>query len=77
VLWNGRGVRFEKNKYEISRKIGERVLLPAVRNAGLDVAVVSNGFSCREQIEQGTARRTLHIAELVASEMGLSAATAA
>ncbi len=68
---------FEKAKYEISQTIGERVLLPAVRAAGPAVAVVTNGFSCREQIEQGTGRGTLHVAELVAREMGLLAGAAA
>jgi len=57
---------FERDKYEISQQIGERVLLPAVRAAGPEVAIVTNGFSCREQIEQGTGRSTLHVAELVA-----------
>jgi Fe-S oxidoreductase len=62
---------FEIGKYEISQKIGERVLLPAVRAAGPEVAIVANGFSCREQIEQGAGHDTLHIAELAARELGL------
>jgi FAD/FMN-containing dehydrogenase/Fe-S oxidoreductase len=63
---------FDADKYDISRTIGERVLLPAVRAADADAAIVANGFSCREQIEQGTGRRTLHIAEILAREMGLA-----
>jgi Fe-S oxidoreductase len=62
---------FEHDKYEISQRIAERVLLPAVRAAAPDIAIVTNGFSCREQIEQGTRRRTLHVAELVAQRMQL------
>jgi Fe-S oxidoreductase len=49
---------FERDKYEVSQRIGERVLLPAVRAAPPKVAILTNGFSCREQIEQGTGRRT-------------------
>jgi FAD/FMN-containing dehydrogenase/Fe-S oxidoreductase len=63
---------FEADKYEVSQRIAERVLLPAVCNAGADVAVLTNGFSCREQIEQGAHRRTLHIAEVAAQQMGLA-----
>jgi Fe-S oxidoreductase len=57
---------FEAGKYEVSMAIGERVLLPAVRAAPSRRVVVASGFSCREQIEQGTGRATLHSAELLA-----------
>jgi Fe-S oxidoreductase len=56
---------FEQEKYELSQKIGERVLLPAVRNVSDDTLIVSDGFSCREQIEQSTGKATLHLAELL------------
>jgi Fe-S oxidoreductase len=62
---------FEAGKYEVSQRIGERVLLPAVRAAGPGVLVVSNGFSCREQIEQEAGHATLHIAEIAARCMNL------
>jgi FAD/FMN-containing dehydrogenase/Fe-S oxidoreductase len=61
---------FEASKYEVSQRIGERVLLPRVRAASHDVAVLANGFSCREQIEQGTGRPTMHIAQLAALGIG-------
>ncbi len=57
---------FEKDKYEVSQAIGERVLLPAVRAAQPDTILVSNGFSCREQIAQNTPRRAVHLAEVLA-----------
>jgi Fe-S oxidoreductase len=60
---------FEKEKYAVSQAIGERVLLPAVRQTGPETLIVSDGFSCREQIEQQTGRRALHLAE--ALELGL------
>ena len=56
---------FEREKYQISRAIGERVLLPAVRNAAPETVIVSDGFSCREQIAQLTGRRTFHLAEIL------------
>jgi FAD/FMN-containing dehydrogenase/Fe-S oxidoreductase len=56
---------FEAEKYEVSQAIGERVLLPAVRAAAVDALIVTDGFSCREQIEQGTGRRAFHLAEVL------------
>jgi Fe-S oxidoreductase len=54
---------FEKSKYEVSQAVGERVLLPAVRNTPESTLIVSDGFSCREQIQQSTGRRAIHLAE--------------
>jgi hypothetical protein len=45
--------------------IGERVLLPAVRALPADAMIVSDGFSCREQIHQATGRRAQHLAEAI------------
>jgi Fe-S oxidoreductase len=56
---------FEKDKYEVSQAVGERVLLPAVRNTPDNALIVSDGFSCREQIHQSTGRRALHLAEVL------------
>jgi hypothetical protein len=41
------------------------VLLPAVRDAKDDTLIIADGFSCREQIEQTTNRRALHLAEVL------------
>jgi Fe-S oxidoreductase len=57
---------FERNHFEVSRAVGERMLLPAVRAASPDTYIVTNGFSCREQITQLTGRRVWHIAEVLA-----------
>ena len=57
---------FEKDKFVVSQTLAERVLLPAVRAAGADDILVSNGFSCREQISQNTSRRAVHLAEVLA-----------
>ena len=59
---------FESDKYAVSQTLGERVLLPAVRAAAGDTLIVTDGFSCREQIAQGTRRRALHVAEVLAEE---------
>src|SRR5690606_9835940 len=56
---------FEADHCEIAVKIGERVLLPAVRSADPATLIVADGFSCREQIAQGTDRRAIHPAELL------------
>jgi Fe-S oxidoreductase len=56
---------FEKDKYAISQAVGERVLLPAVRQAPPESLIVSDGFSCREQIFQATGRRALHLADAI------------
>jgi Fe-S oxidoreductase len=56
---------FEQDKYDVSVKCAERVLLPAVKRASADTLVVTNGFSCRAQIEQLAGQRPLHVAELL------------
>jgi Fe-S oxidoreductase len=56
---------FERDHYDVSVQVGERGLLPAVRAAAEDTYIVSNGFSCREQVTQMTGRRVWHIAELL------------
>ncbi len=64
---------FEKEKYDVSKAIGELELLPAVRKAPTDWLIVANGFSCREQIAQETDRQALHLAEVL--QMALREAT--
>ena len=60
---------FERDHYDISQAIGELELLPAVRRAPADWLIIADGFSCREQIAQGTRRQALHVAEVL--EMAL------
>jgi FAD/FMN-containing dehydrogenase/Fe-S oxidoreductase len=60
---------FEKEKYEISKAIGELELLPAVRQAPTDWLIIADGFSCREQIAQETDRHALHLAEVLQMAM--------
>jgi FAD/FMN-containing dehydrogenase/Fe-S oxidoreductase len=56
---------FEHDHYDISMKIGEQVLLPAVRHASKDALIVADGFSCRTQIAHATDRRALHLADVI------------
>ncbi|MBI2214100.1 MAG: FAD-binding protein [Acidobacteria bacterium] len=60
---------FEARNYDVSVAVGERVLLPAVRDAADDTVVVTDGFSCREQVMQLTGRRPKHFAEVVCEAM--------
>ncbi len=57
------------DKYEVSVKAGERVLLPAVRHAPKDALIMSDGFSCRTQVEQFTDRTTLHLSQVLALKL--------
>jgi FAD/FMN-containing dehydrogenase/Fe-S oxidoreductase len=66
---------FEAEHYDVSIAIGERVLLPAVRKASADTLIVADGFSCRQQIEQTTGRRALHLAEVLQMALHASGRT--
>jgi FAD/FMN-containing dehydrogenase/Fe-S oxidoreductase len=60
---------YEEGHYDVSMKVGERVLLPKVREAARDTLVVTDGFSCREQIMQTTPRHAMHLAEVIQMAM--------
>lgn len=56
---------YEEEHYDISMKIGELVLLPAVRNSAEDVIIAAPGTSCRHQIKDGAGRKALHTVEVL------------
>ncbi|MFN2532636.1 MAG: FAD-binding and (Fe-S)-binding domain-containing protein [Pyrinomonadaceae bacterium] len=56
---------FETDHYDVAMQCGERALLPAVREASQQELIITDGFSCREQIEQTTNRQALHLAEVI------------
>ena len=60
---------FERGHYDVSMAAGERVLLPAVRDAAPTTAIVADGFSCRTQITHGTSRQPVHLAQLLAAAL--------
>jgi FAD/FMN-containing dehydrogenase/Fe-S oxidoreductase len=56
---------YEAEHYDVSMKMGEASLLPAVRNALPDTLVVADGTSCRHQIEHGAKRQAIHVARVL------------
>jgi Fe-S oxidoreductase len=56
---------YEKEHYEVSMQVGELVLFPAVRAAGVGEVIVAPGTSCRHQILDGTGRKALHPGEVL------------
>ena len=51
---------YEKEHYDISMKIGELKLFPAIRKTSEDCVIIANGTSCRHQILDGTGRTAMH-----------------
>jgi FAD/FMN-containing dehydrogenase/Fe-S oxidoreductase len=51
---------------DVSLKMAELSLLPAVRKAEADTLIVADGTSCRHQIKDGTGREALHVARVLA-----------
>jgi Fe-S oxidoreductase len=56
---------YEKEHYDLSMKIGELVLFPAVRNRHRDMIIAAAGTSCRHQIKDGTGVKALHPVEIL------------
>ena len=52
-------------RYEVSIKAGEQVLLPRVRAASPHTLIITDGFSCHSQIEHRTERLPLHLAQVI------------
>ncbi|MEJ2290181.1 MAG: hypothetical protein P8Y05_00535, partial [Deinococcales bacterium] len=61
---------FGYGHYDLSMAIGEQRLFPAVREHEGDT--VACGFSCRHQVEDGTARRPRHLTEVMAEALKTS-----
>ena len=60
---------FEKEHFDISNQIGERELLPAIRNSSTETAIISEGVSCRQQIFSGTGKNSQHLVEILANSL--------
>ena len=58
-----------KETFDVGRAIGERVLLPRVRELSDDTVIIADGFSCREQIEMNGGRKAFHLVELLRERM--------
>jgi FAD/FMN-containing dehydrogenase/Fe-S oxidoreductase len=61
---------YEKEHYELSMKVGELVLFPAVRKADQSDIIAAPGTSCRHQIKDGTGREALHPVEVMWQAVG-------
>ncbi len=57
---------YQAETAEVSRKMAELDLLPAIRDADEATLIVADGTSCRHQIADGTGRRAMHAAEVLA-----------
>ena len=55
---------YEKEHYEISMKIGEQILFPAIRKSEADY-IAAAGTSCRHQIKDGTDKESMHPIEIL------------
>ncbi|MFP5405222.1 MAG: (Fe-S)-binding protein, partial [Gammaproteobacteria bacterium] len=60
---------FGYEHYDISMKMGELSLLPAVRKAAPDTLIVADGTSCRHQIADGARREAVHVARVLESAL--------
>ncbi|MEE8587587.1 MAG: FAD-linked oxidase C-terminal domain-containing protein, partial [Acidobacteriota bacterium] len=60
---------YEADHYEVSMKIAELSLLPAVRQADQDTWIAADGFSCRHQIRDGAGRPSFHVARILAAAL--------
>jgi FAD/FMN-containing dehydrogenase/Fe-S oxidoreductase len=56
---------YEAEHYEVSMRMAEVALLPAVRNAPDSIWIVADGFSCRQQIRDGARREAVHVARVL------------
>ncbi len=56
---------YEKEHYDLSVRVGEMILFPAVRNSDKDTLIAAPGTSCRHQIKDGTGRIARHPAEIL------------
>ena len=56
---------YEKEHYELSMKIGEMVLFPAVRESKSDTIIAASGTSCRHQIKDGTKKDVQHPVDIL------------
>jgi Fe-S oxidoreductase len=60
---------YEAEHYDVSMKMAELDLLPAVRATGDDTLIVADGTSCRHQISDATTRKPLHVARVLAAAL--------
>jgi Fe-S oxidoreductase len=62
---------YAAHRFDLSMRIGELALMPAIRAAGETAVIVAPGTSCRHQIKDATARRAVHPIEFIAQAIAL------
>lgn len=60
---------YGRDTYEVSQKMAEADLLPAVRNATGQTILIADGTSCRSQIKDGAARNAIHVARFLDQQL--------
>ncbi len=60
---------YEAEHYDVSMRMAELSLLPSIRKCSGDTLLVADGTSCRHQIADGTGRKPLHVARVLASAL--------
>ena len=60
---------YEDGHLDVSVRVAEHELLPAVHGAAEGTDLLADGFSCRTQVEQLTGRRPRHLAEVLADAL--------
>jgi Fe-S oxidoreductase/FAD/FMN-containing dehydrogenase len=56
---------YEAKHFDVSMKMAELTLLPAIRAAAPETLIVADGFSCRHQISDGAGRDAMHVARVL------------
>ncbi|MDX9700055.1 MAG: 4Fe-4S dicluster domain-containing protein [Rhodocyclaceae bacterium] len=65
----------EAEHHALSMRMAEAELLPAIRSAPAEAIIVADGFSCRQQISDGSRRTAIHAAVLIRNALNGSAQT--
>jgi Fe-S oxidoreductase len=60
---------YEREHIDVSLKMAELSLLPAVRSAEKSTLIIADGTSCRHQIQDGATRDVLHVARVLAQAL--------
>jgi FAD/FMN-containing dehydrogenase/Fe-S oxidoreductase len=65
---------YDARRFDVSRVIAQRVLIPAVENSAADALIIADGFACRSQIRQFCAgRHPMHLAQALNLKPGWAA----
>ena len=60
---------YESEHYDVSKRIAEDRLIPAINNSAADTVIAVSGVSCHHQIEDFSKRKVKHIAQVLANQM--------